>query len=69
MAAQNIRIFHPTLARAENGLMTNKLVLDSEDLQSGRVLSIRASTRFDHLADAENLRKPAPFEQSSPRRP
>jgi hypothetical protein len=39
MAAQNIRIFHSTLARSENGLMTNKLVLDSEDLQPGRVLS------------------------------
>ena len=40
MAAQNIRIFHPTLARAKNGLMTNKLVLDCEDLQPGRVLRL-----------------------------
>ena len=69
MAAQKIQIFHPTLPRAKNGLMTNKLVLDCEDLQPGRVLSIRASTRFDHLADSENLKKLAPFEQASPRRP
>jgi hypothetical protein len=40
MSAQNIRIFHPTLARAWNGLMMNKLILDSEDLQPARVLSI-----------------------------